>query len=121
MPVTAPTSSAIVTTRIARLRFIFQLVMRFGTIAGNISLPSYCSAAGGNERTMRRNSRGTLRMASNASIRKTGPQTAISTKAMRKFHAAKPQHREQDPGHHRNRHEQADHRPQIVFEPLRLI
>ena len=83
MPVTAPTSSAIVTTRIARLRFIFQLVMRFGTIAGNISLPKYCNAVGRNERTMRRNSRGTLRMASKASIRKTGPQTAINTKAIR--------------------------------------
>src|SRR6476661_5529058 len=83
MPVTAPTSSAIVTTRIAKLKFIFQLVIRFGTMAGNISLAKYCSAVGRNERTMRRNSRGTLRMASNASIRKTGPQTAISTKAIR--------------------------------------
>src|SRR5262249_30796798 len=72
MPVTAPTSSAMVTTRIARLKLIFQLVMRFGTIAGNISLAKYCSLVVRNERTMRGNSRGTLRMASSPSIRKPG-------------------------------------------------
>src|SRR3954447_11498336 len=83
MPVTAPTSSAMVTTRIARLRFIFQLVMRFGRIAGNISLVKYCSVVGRNERIMPRSSLDTPRMASSESTRKTGPQTAISTKAIR--------------------------------------
>ncbi len=83
MPVTAPTSSAMVTTRIAKLRLIFQLVIRLGKMAGNISLVKYCGVVGRNERIMLRNSRGTPRMASSASTRKTGPQTAISTKAMR--------------------------------------
>src|SRR5262245_6204537 len=118
MPVTAPTSSAIVTTRMARLKFIFQLVIRFGTMAGNISLPKYCNAVGRNERTMRRNSRGTLRMASNASIKKTAPQTAISTKAIRN---STPRNHSTANKIHDNRHEQADHRPQVTFEPLRLI
>ncbi len=83
MPVTAPTSSAMVTTRMARLRLIFQLVIRFGRIAGNISLAKYCSVVGRNERIMPRRSRDTPRMASSESTRKTGPQTAISTNAMR--------------------------------------
>src|SRR3954447_8693846 len=83
MPVTAPTSSAMVTTRIARLRLIFQLVMRFGRIAGNISLVKYCTVVGRNERIMPRSSLDTPRMASSESTRKTGPQTAISTKAIR--------------------------------------
>src|SRR6478735_4615454 len=83
MPVTAPTSSAMVTTRIARLRLIFQLVMRFGRIAGNINLVKYCTVVGRNERIMPRSSLDTPRMASSESTRKTGPQTAISTKAIR--------------------------------------
>ena len=35
MPFTAPTSSAMVTTRTASVRFIFQLVKRLGMIPGN--------------------------------------------------------------------------------------
>src|SRR5690242_3170309 len=49
MPVTAPTSSAMVTTRIARLILIFQLVNTVGTIAGNISLKKYCHVVGRND------------------------------------------------------------------------
>ena len=52
MPVTAPTSSAMVTTRIARLMLIFQLVKMLGTIAGSISLRKNCSVVGRNERIM---------------------------------------------------------------------
>src|SRR5262245_61661637 len=83
MPVTAPTSSAMVTTRMASERLIFQLVRRLGTMAGNISLVKYCTAVGRNERIMPRNSGDTPRMASSESIRKTGPQTATSTKQIR--------------------------------------
>src|SRR4051794_23484056 len=83
MPVTAPTSSAMVTTRIARLMLTFQLVKMLGTIAGSISLMKYCSVVGRNERIMLRNSRGTPRIASSVSIRNTGPQTTTSTKPMR--------------------------------------
>ena len=83
MPVTAPTSSAMVTTRMARLKLIFQLVIRLGRIAGSISLMKNCDGVGRNERIMPRSSFGTPRMASSASTRNTGPHTAISTKAMR--------------------------------------
>src|SRR5436190_892793 len=83
MPVTAPTSSAMVTTRIARLRLIFQLVIRFGRKEGKISMMKDCGAVSRNERIMRRSSSGTPRIASSASTRKTGPQTATSIKAMR--------------------------------------
>src|SRR6266567_2646512 len=83
MPVTAPTSSAMVTTRIARLMLTFQLVKMLGAIAGSISLMKYCSVVGRNERIMWRNSRGTPRIASSVSIRNTGPQTTTSTKPMR--------------------------------------
>src|ERR1044071_6846782 len=83
MPVTAPTSSAMVTTRIARLMLTFQLVKMLGTIAGTISLRKNCMVVGRNERIILRNSRGTLRIASSESIRNTGPQTITSTKPMR--------------------------------------
>src|SRR5580704_8048644 len=83
MPVTAPTSSAIVTTRIARLILTFQLVKTLGIIAGSISLMKYCTVVGRNDRIMWRSSRGTPRIASRASTRKTGPQTTTSTKPMR--------------------------------------
>src|ERR1041385_8385448 len=83
MPVTAPTSSAMVTTRIARLMLTFQLVKMLGTIAGSISLMKNCGVVGRNERIMLRNSRGTPRIASSVSIRNTGPQTTTSTKPMR--------------------------------------
>ena len=52
MPVTAPTSSAMVTTRIARLMLTFQLVKMLGTIAGSISLRKNCSVVGRNDRIM---------------------------------------------------------------------
>ncbi len=83
MPVTAPTSSAMVTTRIARLILTFQLVKMVGTIAGSISLMKNCSDVGRNDFIMWRNSRGTLRMASSVSTRNTGPHTTTSTKPMR--------------------------------------
>ena len=83
MPVTAPTSSAMVTTRIARLMLTFQLVKMVGTIAGRISLRKYCSVVGRNDCIMWRNSRGTPRMASSVSTRNTGPHTTTSTKPMR--------------------------------------
>ncbi len=83
MPVTAPTSSAMVTTRIARLILTFQLVNRLGTIAGSISLAKNCQVVGRNERIMWRSSRGTPRMASSESTRNTGPHTTTSTKPMR--------------------------------------
>src|SRR6185437_13988547 len=83
MPVTAPTSSAMVTTRMARLMFTFQLVKMVGTIAGSISLTKYCAVVGRNDCIMVRSSRGTERMASSVSTRNTGPHTTTSTKAMR--------------------------------------
>src|SRR5262249_54385332 len=83
MPVTAPTSSAMVTTRIARLRLIFQLVMMPGTIAGSISLKKNCAGVGRNDWNIRRSSRGTPRIASSVSTRNTGAHTTTSTKPMR--------------------------------------
>src|SRR4051812_26895034 len=83
MPVTAPTSSAMVTTRMARLMFTFQLVKIVGTIAGSISLRKNCNIVGRKERIICRHSRGTLRIASSVSTRNTGPQTTTSTKPMR--------------------------------------
>src|SRR5476649_2142948 len=83
MPVTAPTSSAMVTTRIARLILTFQLVKIVGTIAGSISLTKYCQTVGRNDCSMWRSSLGTLLMASSVSTRNTGPQTTTSTKPMR--------------------------------------
>src|SRR5665213_1175025 len=83
MPVTAPTSSAMVTTRIARLILTFKLVKMVGTIAGSISLMKYCGVVGRNDCIMVRNSLGTLRMASSISTRNTGPHTTTSTKQMR--------------------------------------
>ena len=83
MPVTAPTSSAMVTTRIARLILTFQLVKMVGTIAGRISLTKYCSVVGRNDCIIWRSSRGTERMASSESTRNTGPHTTTSTKPMR--------------------------------------
>src|SRR4029079_16393482 len=83
MPVTAPTSSAMVTTRIARLILTFQLVKIVGTIAGSISFTKNCKVVGRNERIIWRSSRGTERMASSVSTRKTGPQTTTSTNPMR--------------------------------------
>src|SRR3954454_3400022 len=83
MPVTAPTSSAMVTTRMARLMLTFQLVKILGTIAGSISLRKNCSVVGRNDRIIWRSSRGTPRMASRVSIRNTGPQTTTSTKPIR--------------------------------------
>src|SRR5215831_19484008 len=83
MPVTAPTSSAMVTTRIARLMLTFQLVKMVGTIAGSINLKKYCQVVGRNDCIIWRNSRGTPRMASSVSTRKTGPHTTTSTKQMR--------------------------------------
>src|SRR5882757_8084602 len=83
MPVTAPTSSAIVTTRIARLMLTFQLVKMVGTMAGSISLMKNCKVVGRKDFIICRSSRGTLRMASSVSTRNTGPQTTTSTKPMR--------------------------------------
>src|SRR5262249_12624642 len=50
MPVTAPTNSAMVTTRIAKLILTFQLVKIVGTIAGSISLKKYCQVVGRKDR-----------------------------------------------------------------------
>src|SRR5262249_51327165 len=83
MPVTAPTSSAMVTTRIARLILIFQLVKIVGTIAGSISLRKYCQVVGRNDCIMWRNSRGTPCIASSVSTRNTGPHTTTRTNPMR--------------------------------------
>src|SRR3954462_7191351 len=83
MPVTAPTSSAMVTTRIARLSVIFQLVMMPGRIAGSISLLKNCSRVGLNERIICFRSCETSRMLSSASTVKTGAQTTTSTNTMR--------------------------------------
>src|SRR5260221_4500096 len=83
MPVTAPTSSAIVTTRIAKLMLTFQLVKIVGTIAGSINFRKYCQVVGRNDCIMWRNSRGTPCIASSVSTRKTGPHTTTNTKPMR--------------------------------------
>ena len=83
MPLTAPTSSAMVTTRMARLRLIFQLVRMVGSVAGRISLRKNCAGVGRNERSMSRKSADTPFMPSRKSIRNTGAHTTISTNAMR--------------------------------------
>src|SRR5689334_2854035 len=72
-----------VTTRIARLILTFQLVKIVGTIAGNISFTKNCRVVGRNERIICRSSRGTERMASSVSTRKTGQQTTTNTNPIR--------------------------------------
>src|SRR6266446_330737 len=79
MPVTAPTSSAMVTTRMARLRLIFQLVMMLGIEAGSISLVKNCQSVGRNDFIMSRSSLEVLCMLSSVSTKKIGPQVTTST------------------------------------------
>ena len=121
MPVTAPTSSAMVTTRIARLILTFQLVKMVGTIAGSISLTKNCQR-GRPERAhhvaqfARHAAHGVERI-----DQEHRPAHHHQHEADAEFDAGKPQHREQNPRHHRHRHQNADHRVQIVFERLRAV
>ncbi len=49
IPVSAPTSSAVMTIRTANVRLIFQLVSRLGMMLGNMILVNRCSGLGRNE------------------------------------------------------------------------